>query len=98
MAYLERSHEWFESQPNPKNCSVRLIEGTEDRGYIFSGFEEPRQKTDHSDKESELASHSSLSNEEGVVNLTALQERMETLAAEMEELKKLLAIASKQKQ
>lgn len=29
---------WMDEQPNPNNCSVRLIEDNEDKGYIFEGF------------------------------------------------------------
>lgn len=32
--------EWFEEEPNPKNCSIRLLDDHKDHGYIFSGFEE----------------------------------------------------------
>lgn len=35
MAYLYKSPEWFDSQRNPKNASIRLIEGKEDKGLIF---------------------------------------------------------------
>lgn len=33
MRWLHRSFEWFESEPNPGNCSVRVISSGEDRGY-----------------------------------------------------------------
>jgi len=29
--------EWYESENNPKNCSIRLIEGGNDIGYIYTG-------------------------------------------------------------
>jgi hypothetical protein len=35
--------EWFEKEPNPKNCSVRLIEDGEDKGYLFEGFPRPKE-------------------------------------------------------
>jgi len=38
-AWCHKSIEWFESEPNPKNCSIRLIEEKTDCGYIFSGFD-----------------------------------------------------------
>jgi 2,3-bisphosphoglycerate-dependent phosphoglycerate mutase len=38
MMWLHRTPEWFESEPNPKNCAVRLIEHGEDKGYVFPGF------------------------------------------------------------
>jgi 2,3-bisphosphoglycerate-dependent phosphoglycerate mutase len=41
MAWMHHQPEWFEREPNPKNCSVRLIENGEDKGYIFKGFEHP---------------------------------------------------------
>jgi len=36
MQWLHLSPEWFEKEPNPKNCSIRLIEDGEDRGYIYN--------------------------------------------------------------
>lgn len=40
MMWCHRSPEWFEEEPNPKNCAIRLIEDGEDQGYIFEGFSE----------------------------------------------------------
>lgn len=37
MMWLHLPYEWFEAEPNPKNCSIRLIESGEDRGYIYPG-------------------------------------------------------------
>lgn len=37
MQWLNLPFEWFEKEPNPKNCSVRLIENGEDRGYVYEG-------------------------------------------------------------
>ena len=37
MRWLHLPFEWFETERNPKNCSVRLIEDNEDRGYIYTG-------------------------------------------------------------
>lgn len=37
MMWLHLPYEWFEREPNPKNCSIRLIEGSEDRGYVYEG-------------------------------------------------------------
>lgn len=37
MMWLHRPYEWFEAEPNPKNCAVRWISGDEDRGYIHPG-------------------------------------------------------------
>jgi len=42
MQWLHLPYEWFENEPNPKNCSIRLIEDDKDRGYIFEGFASPR--------------------------------------------------------
>jgi broad specificity phosphatase PhoE len=39
MAWLHLSPEWFDDEPRPNNCSIRLIEDSEDRGYIYKGFE-----------------------------------------------------------
>lgn len=38
FAWLHKSLEWLETESNPWNCSIRLIDGKEDRGYIFKGF------------------------------------------------------------
>ncbi len=40
MALCNYSYEWIEQEKNPKNASVRLIAGHNDRGYIFDGFDE----------------------------------------------------------
>lgn len=40
MMWCHKSVAWFENEPNPKNCSVRLIDTDgEDRGYIYPGFD-----------------------------------------------------------
>lgn len=41
MSWLHLPFEWLEKEPNPKNCSVRLLEDGEDKGYIFEGFDNP---------------------------------------------------------
>ncbi|MCX5746363.1 MAG: histidine phosphatase family protein [Proteobacteria bacterium] len=41
MMWCHLSPEWFEAEPNPHNCAVRLIEGGKDRGYLFEGFPRP---------------------------------------------------------
>lgn len=38
MMWCHLSPEWFEAEPNPKNCAIRLLEDGQDRGYIFEGF------------------------------------------------------------
>lgn len=37
MQWLHLPVEWFEKEPNPKNCSIRLIENGQDLGYIYEG-------------------------------------------------------------
>jgi 2,3-bisphosphoglycerate-dependent phosphoglycerate mutase len=41
FAWFKKRYEWLEKEPNPKNCSVRLIEDGVDKGYIFDGFDHP---------------------------------------------------------
>jgi broad specificity phosphatase PhoE len=38
MMWCHLSPEWFEAEQNPANCSIRIIDGGEDRGYLFEGF------------------------------------------------------------
>jgi 2,3-bisphosphoglycerate-dependent phosphoglycerate mutase len=38
MMWCHKSPEWFETEPNPKNAAVRLIEDNQDMGYVFPGF------------------------------------------------------------
>lgn len=38
MMWCHLSPEWFEAEPNPKNCAIRVIEDGRDRGYLFEGF------------------------------------------------------------
>lgn len=39
--WLHKPWEWMHQEPNPKNCSVRLIEDGVDKDYIFEGFDHP---------------------------------------------------------
>jgi 2,3-bisphosphoglycerate-dependent phosphoglycerate mutase len=44
MMWLHKRVEWFETEPNPANCSLRCIGRNEngkftDKGYLFEGFE-----------------------------------------------------------
>lgn len=39
FAWMQKPLSWLETEPNPKNCSIRLIKGSTDQGYIFDGFE-----------------------------------------------------------
>ena len=38
MMWCHLSPEWFEDEPNPHNCAIRVIEGSDDLGYVFDGF------------------------------------------------------------
>lgn len=38
MMWLHLPYEWMHEEPNPNNCSIRLIEDGGDKGYIFDGF------------------------------------------------------------
>ena len=38
MMWCHLSPEWFEAEPNPANCAIRLIDDGGDRGYLFAGF------------------------------------------------------------
>lgn len=40
MMWLHLTPEWFDSEPNPGNCAVRLIEDGNDQGYIYTGDEQ----------------------------------------------------------
>jgi broad specificity phosphatase PhoE len=45
MMWLHKEVDWFESERNPANCSIRWIVRNEkghfeDKGYIFQGFKE----------------------------------------------------------
>lgn len=36
MMWFNLPYEWFEAEPNPKNCSIRHISGGKDKGYVFT--------------------------------------------------------------
>ena len=38
MMWCHLTPEWFEQEPNPRNCAIRLLEGGSDLGYVFDGF------------------------------------------------------------
>jgi 2,3-bisphosphoglycerate-dependent phosphoglycerate mutase len=38
MMWCHLSPEWFEAEPNPANCAIRLIDHGVDKGYLFAGF------------------------------------------------------------
>ncbi len=103
MAWLARTHEWFEQQPNPNNCSVRLLRGNQDCGYIFPGFLPERRKgqpagapdASHGDKEQDLVSAlsqiSSVSESVVDVSKEALQQRLDKLMEEAQQIKQELS-------
>lgn len=35
MQWLHLTPEWFDDEPNPGNCDIRLIENNEDKGYVY---------------------------------------------------------------
>ena len=35
MMWCHKTPEWFDDEPNPKNCSIRYIENGTDYGYIY---------------------------------------------------------------
>lgn len=37
MQYLHKSVDWYESERNPGNCWIRMIDGKNDLGYIYTG-------------------------------------------------------------
>jgi broad specificity phosphatase PhoE len=39
LMWCHKPVEWIETEKNPRNCSIRLLEGSEDKGYVFPGFE-----------------------------------------------------------
>ena len=41
--WLHKPWEWFSDEPNPGNCSIRLIEGNKDGGYIFGGYRDGKE-------------------------------------------------------
>ena len=38
MMWCHLTPEWFEAEPNPGNCAIRLIEDGVDRGVLFEGY------------------------------------------------------------
>lgn len=45
MMWQHLPYEWMDSEPNPANCSIRLLENGVDKGYIFEGFREGNPPT-----------------------------------------------------
>jgi len=37
MMWCHKSPEWFEDEPNPGNCAIRLLDDDGDQGYLFEG-------------------------------------------------------------
>ena len=42
MMWCHLTPEWFEHEPNPNNCAIRLLDDGVDRGYLFDGFASAR--------------------------------------------------------
>jgi len=42
MMWMHYKPEWFETENNPTNCSIRVIDNGKDEGYIFGGTESQR--------------------------------------------------------
>jgi broad specificity phosphatase PhoE len=38
MMWCHLTPEWFEAEPNPQNCAIRLIEDGEDQGCLHDGY------------------------------------------------------------
>ena len=38
MQWLHKTPEWFDEEPNPGNCDIRLLENDIDHGYIYRGI------------------------------------------------------------
>jgi 2,3-bisphosphoglycerate-dependent phosphoglycerate mutase len=53
MMWLHLPYEWMHTEPNPKNCSIRLIEDGEDKGYVFEGFDNPSGYKHKTNRETE---------------------------------------------
>lgn len=51
--WMHKRWEWMHEEKNPQNCSVRLIEDGEDKGYIFDGFPNPEGYKHKTNKETE---------------------------------------------
>ncbi len=43
MQWLHKPFEWFEAEANPQNCSIRMLNGSQDAGYIYKG-NDPKSK------------------------------------------------------
>jgi broad specificity phosphatase PhoE len=44
MCYFNRTPEWFEEEPNPTNCSIKLITADKDEKYIWPNEEERKKE------------------------------------------------------
>ena len=40
MMWLHKTPEWFQKEETCGNCAIRLLEDSEDRGFIFNGFKD----------------------------------------------------------
>jgi len=80
MMWLHLTPEWFETEPNPNNCAIRLMDGVQDGGYIFKGFaENGLQATAQGTlSSSNLEKFEKAANQEGSQNEKAENEKMFT--------------------
>jgi hypothetical protein len=47
--WLHLTPEWFEEEPNPPNCSIRVIDNCVDLGYIWPAKESAQRTMDSAD-------------------------------------------------
>jgi broad specificity phosphatase PhoE len=45
MCYFNKTPEWFEEEPNPINCSIKLITKTKEESYIWPREEDRKKET-----------------------------------------------------
>jgi broad specificity phosphatase PhoE len=50
-AWIGYDWEWFETQSNPGNCSIWLLENDEDRGILFAGWPARRDHVEQEQRE-----------------------------------------------
>lgn len=95
MMWLGRTPEWFEEEPNPQNCSIRLLDGLSDKGYIFSGFRGDARTAKVDQKEEDLVAAIERAKTEAVpttVTRESLQEKLLMLQGQCEEAREQLSM------
>ena len=55
MMWMGHPYEWYATQRNPANCSVRTLVGQDDRGYTFPGFPTPKRSAQEVREEGEVS-------------------------------------------